>query len=155
MVPSPAISRASPGRAAAAMAAAAAAPRATVRARRERRAGHARYFFFFLNKIRQISKRARVGPGRMKLKLRITNTAQTRSRQFGPRGGATAHPTKEKHSELGGKIVRARKYFCTVIWGLFWPFLKICFRSGFAQFKNQPGYHYTIVIEYTFSRGFQ
>ena len=80
--------------------------------------------------------------------LRITNTAHTRSRQFGPRGGATAHHTKEKHSELGGKIVRARKYFCTVIWGLFWPFLKICSRSGFAQFKNQPGYHYTILIEY-------
>ena len=79
----------------------------------------------------------------------------TRSRQFGPRGGATAHHTKEKHSELGGKIVRARKYFCTVIWGLFWPFLKICSRYGFAQFKNQPGYHYTIVIEYIFSRGFQ
>ena len=92
---------------------------------------------------------------RLKLKLRITNTARTRSRQFGPRGGATAHHTKEKHSELGGKIVRARKYFCTVIWGLFWPFLKICSRSGFAQFKNQPGYHYTIVIEYIFSRGFQ
>ena len=92
---------------------------------------------------------------RMKLKLRITNTARTRSRQFGPRGGATAHHTKEKHSELGGKIVRARKYFCTVIWGLFWPFLKICSRSGFAQFKNQPGYHYTIVIEYIFSRVFQ
>ena len=92
---------------------------------------------------------------RMKLKLRITNTARTRSRQFGPRGGATAHHTKEKHSELGGKIVRARKYFCTVIWGLFWPFLKICSRSGFAQFKNQPGYHYAIVIEYIFRRGFQ
>ena len=86
---------------------------------------------------------------------RQSNTARTRSRQFGPRGGATAHHTKEKHSELGGKIVRARKYFCTVIWGLFWPFLKICSRSGFAQFKNQPGYHYTIDIEYIFSRVFQ